>query len=187
MAIALAATTGARRGELCALRWSDFEDGTLWIREAAVRVGGETVMKSTKTRSKRVIYMTPQTQAALEAWRREREEVAAGAGVELLPDAFILSAWPDQSQPLNPDTITTTFTRCAREAGLEHVHFHSLRHYVGSEAMAVSGPADAAKRLGHADSRMVHEVYGHSEDGRQRALAQALDGIGPNFPGQSVE
>jgi len=36
--VRLAVVTGARRGELCALRWSDVEEGRLWIRRVSMAI-----------------------------------------------------------------------------------------------------------------------------------------------------
>lgn len=51
MFVWLASFTGARRGELCALRWADVEllDGSVLISRALVDGGGELLEKDTKT------------------------------------------------------------------------------------------------------------------------------------------
>ena len=58
-------TTGARRGELCALRWDrlDFGTGVLDIRTAMAQVGGRLWEKDTKTHQRRRIVLDPQTLA----------------------------------------------------------------------------------------------------------------------------
>jgi integrase len=50
-AIAIAALTGARAGEIAGLRWSDIDldCGTVTIDKAATEVGGRVTIKSTKT------------------------------------------------------------------------------------------------------------------------------------------
>jgi integrase len=57
--LTLAAITGARRGELCALRWSDLNPyaGELDIVRAATIVNGRTVVGPTKTRRGRRIHL----------------------------------------------------------------------------------------------------------------------------------
>ncbi len=68
----LAATTGARRGELCALRWSDLDKktGALTISRSIVETQGSTLIeKDTKTHSSRRIALDSGSIAALTAQR----------------------------------------------------------------------------------------------------------------------
>ena len=83
------AATGARRGEACALRWSDIDwkHHTLTIDEAVIPADGGAVVKSPKTRSSiRVIAIDDGTLSELKALRREQEGLAEDAGVEISPE-----------------------------------------------------------------------------------------------------
>jgi len=57
--IALAAVTGARRGELCGLRWGDvdFDRRTLVIERSVAVVDGQWITKGTKTHAGRVLAL----------------------------------------------------------------------------------------------------------------------------------
>ena len=118
---------------------------------------------------------------ALERWRAHRQAIADRFGIELLDDAFVLSKMPDQSVPLNPDTLTSTFSKARDTAGMPGVHLHTLRHYVGTEISAEVSPADAAKVLGHANSRMILEVYGHATEDRQLRAAEVMGAAMPDL------
>jgi integrase len=63
----VAATTGARRGELCALRWNciDFELKTLSIGRSFAEVKGGLIEKDTKTHASRRISLDKDTIAVL--------------------------------------------------------------------------------------------------------------------------
>ncbi len=63
--IALAVTTGMRRGELLALRWEDvdLEAGTVWVRN--------TESHLTKSRKNRVLGLLPEAAALLGQLRRK--------------------------------------------------------------------------------------------------------------------
>ena len=59
----LAMTTGARRGELCALRWKDvdLDRAVLNVRSAIAQEGSQTWEKDTKTHQQRRIALDKTT------------------------------------------------------------------------------------------------------------------------------
>ena len=65
------AATGARRGEVCALRWSDLDAqaGALTIRRSLAAVVGGPMEKDTKTHAARRIAVDKATLAALASHR----------------------------------------------------------------------------------------------------------------------
>jgi len=68
----MAATTGARRGEVCALRWSnvDFERATLTIERNVIELPGRLIEKDTKTHANRRISLDPDTIAVFTNQRK---------------------------------------------------------------------------------------------------------------------
>lgn len=175
MAAFLAASTGARRGELCALRWTDLHDGLLDISASLWRIAGETGTKSTKSGRERIIPVVGVVAEALVAWHERCARLAQTAGVTMPEDAYILSSWPDGTRPINPDSLSSAFTRTAKALDLGHVHFHSLRHFAATEMLAAGvSPKDAADVLGHANPTMTLNVYAHSTAERQRAAMEAI-------------
>lgn len=176
MAAFLAAATGARRGELCALRWQDYREGALDISASLYRLNGETGIKGTKTGRERMVPIVGGAQVALAAWHQRCVDLAAEVDLELLPEAYILSSWPDGSRPINPETLSSAFSRTAKQLGLSHVHLHSLRHFAATEMLAAGvSPKDAADVLGHANPTMTLNVYAHSTADRQRAALEAIN------------
>jgi integrase len=183
MLLALAVGTGARRGELCALRWTDIADGTIRIRRSIYRAGADRGEKSTKGGRERLITIGPVVDGLLEDWRAECEAAAAAVAVKLVPDAFVVSSMPDGSVPINPDTLSAVVTRlCAtptednpKGLGMPHVHLHSLRHFAATELIGAGvNPRDAAEILGHADPALTLRVYSHATTARQKQAAAAL-------------
>lgn len=175
MAAFLAAATGARRGELCALRWLDYADGALSIRSSLYRVNGESGLKATKSGRERIVHLFDGAIEAMAIWRASCEALAAEVDLELSPECFILSSWPDGTRPLNPDSLSSAFTRTAKELDLRHVHLHSLRHFAATEMLAAGvSPKDTADVLGHANPTMTLNVYAHSTAERQRAATAAI-------------
>ena len=148
----LAGATGARRGELCALRWSDVEwqTSTLTIsRSLYEKRGGGWAEKSTKTHARRDV---PLDDFALTVLRRHRANVDALAldlALDVLPDGFIFSRSPAGADPYRPDVVSKFTARVARTAGVS-THLHALRHFTATQGIAGGGDiVTVSKRLGH--------------------------------------
>jgi integrase len=99
----LAATTGARRGELCALRWGSvaLEAAELLILRNLVQAAGRLVEKDTKTHTARRLALSDDSVALLEEHRRRCAERAEACGVRLSEDAYVLlrPGWPTTHAP----------------------------------------------------------------------------------------
>lgn len=182
--LALAVGTGARRGELCALRWPDVGDGMLRIRRSLYRAGADRGEKTTKGGAERWVAMSPPVADLLADWRLRCEEIAAAAVVELVPDAFVVSPLPDGSRPVNPDTLSSVVHQLCAPAskdnphglGIPHVHLHSLRHFAATELLGSDGAdvRNVAEILGHVDPALTLRLYVHATAARQRKAIDAL-------------
>lgn len=181
MLLALALATGARRGELCALRWTDVFDERVRIARSIYRAGQDRGEKGTKGGRERWVSVGPVVIALLNDWWDQVHETARDAGVTLVPDAFIVSPMPDGSRPVNPDTLSSVVHDLAVKLGMPHVHLHSLRHFAATELIGSGvNPRDAAEILGHADPALTLRVYTHSTAARQREAADVLGrALGP--------
>ncbi|HYX44901.1 MAG TPA: tyrosine-type recombinase/integrase, partial [Acidimicrobiales bacterium] len=104
----LAAATGARRGELCALRWKhvDLEKRRLTIARSIVEVGGQVIEKDTKTHQVRKVSLDEETAAVLAAHRAVCEELAGKCGAKVSATSFLFSHEVDFSQPWRPNYAT---------------------------------------------------------------------------------
>jgi integrase len=175
-AIALAAVTGARRGELCALRWSDVDWGrrVLTIARSLTVIDGVATAGDTKTHQRRTIALDDALSAVLALRRADQETYAAKVGVTLVADPFVLSPAADGSTAYNPDTLTDYFKRAAKRLGIT-THFHELRHFAATTAIASGADVrTVAGRLGHADASVTLRVYAHALEARDRDLAGVL-------------
>src|SRR5690606_16923615 len=155
------AATGARRGEVCGLRWSDLDRATrtLSIKRSVASVSGGTVVKDTKTHAARRIAIDAATPAAPDAHRARSEAVAAGCRIELAPDGCMFTSEPDGSRPLHPDTVTGNFRRITHRLGLAGVRFHDLRHLHATQLLAAGVPVRTVSgRLGHANAATTLNV-----------------------------
>jgi integrase len=173
----LAALTGARRGELCALRWSDvdWQAGTLHVARSVYETpGGGWGEKSTKTHQGRRVGLD---ELGLEILRRHCasvDKLANELGVTVATDAFLFSRSPAGLEPIRPDVLSKFTKRVADKAGVD-THLHALRHFSATQAIAAGFDAvTVGARLGHADPSITLRVYSHAVEQRDRELAASL-------------
>lgn len=78
---------------------------------------------------------------------------------------------------LRPNTIAQICTRAAAQVdGLQHFHFHMLRHTYASNLIGGGAhPADVSELLGHRDVHTTLSIYTHALQGTRRASVQILD------------
>jgi integrase len=139
--VAVAAFTGARRNEILALRWTDFDPPaqTLTIARSLeeTKAHGRRFKEPKTARGRRTIAIDDALAGLLSA---EREKylrlvagVADGATVDLsfvrLPDGALIFPSPgeDITQPRDARSVTKEFIRRARKLGFPGLRFHDLR------------------------------------------------------------
>lgn len=179
----LAAGTGARRGEIVALRWSDvdIEAGVIRVARALAVAGpGRLVEKDTKTHAERLVDIDARLVSILADHRRRMEKRAADTGTVLARDGFVVSRSFDCSSPFDPGTLSSLWSRHVRGHGAT-LRFHDLRHWSVTVGLAAGVELPVvAEQHGHRDGNVTLAVYGHPVDGRGRQLAEArrraLDG-----------
>ncbi len=173
----LAALTGMRRGELCALRWTDvdFERGELDVSRSVVVVPGGLAEKGTKTHRFRIVALDDVGMALLLRHRANVEDWARQAEVVVPEDAFVFSHAVDGSKPFRPDNVTGFFTRVRDSLGLHDVRLHDLRHFTATQLIGAGVDVrTVAGRLGHSDPSVTLRVYSHALEERDRAAADVM-------------
>jgi integrase len=163
----LFATTGLRRAEALGLRWSDIDldAGRLSIRQTLAYVGTKATFSEPKTdSSRRLVDLAPPTVEAVRTHRsRQAEErLAIGPGYA----TFNLVFAHVDGQPLKPATISRTFDRLAKTAGVPKITLHGLRHTFATLALLDGIPAKVvAEVLGHSSTRVTEDLYQHVTPG----------------------
>jgi integrase len=173
----LAALTGMRRGELCALRWTDvdLERGELDVSRSVVVVPGGLAVKTTKTDKFRIVALDAVGVALLAGHRVKVEEWARQAEVTVIADAYVFSHAVDCSKPFRPDNVTGFFTRVRDSLGLHEVRLHDLRHFTATQLIGAGVDVrTVAGRLGHSDPSITLRVYSHALEERDRAAADTM-------------
>jgi integrase len=147
----LAMITGARRGELCGLRWQhiDFATGTITLRRSVGQDGSTVFEKDTKTHQQRRVTIDGETVDVLQAQRDRCAARAEALGVQLPSDAYVFSLSPAGEQPLTPDAVSQRYRKLATRLGIKTT-LHKLRHYSATELIAAGVDIrTVAGRLGH--------------------------------------
>ena len=162
--IALAVDTGARRGELCAVRWSkvDFETSKVCFDRSIAEDGG-VYEKDTKNHQHRVVSLSPQGLEVLKRHRAAMAERALACGVGLADDAFAFSGAPDGSVHWWPSNLDSSFRRMCRKAGIpDTVKLHGLRHTQVTQLLDAGVPVrTVSERVGHLNSSTTTNIYSH--------------------------
>lgn len=186
----LALLTGARRGELCGLRWSDIDldAGTITISRTLQTIPGKgQIFNSPKTKnSRRCIKVTPDCVELLQEYRQHQRAERFKAGSEWLRRVEIAGKTVDNDllftrwngAPMDPDGITTWFGRFLAAHDLPAVHFHSLRHTNASLLIAAHVPVTTVSgRLGHAKTSTTTDIYAGFIQSADAAAADALASV----------
>ena len=182
LALRLLAATGARRGEVCGLRWNDvdLEAGVLRIRAAVAQLAdGSLIEKEPKSHQQREVAVDSQTIELLRLHHTEQRDQLAALGLELGAAAYVLAdlvADPTGMTPTPPNRLTQAFTRIrSRVPGAEGLRLHDLRHWFASTQLDAGEPLPAvAARIGdHVET--LAKVYAHKG---HRGDAEAADHIG---------
>jgi integrase len=168
----LAAVTGARRSELCGLRWDDvdFAHGQLAIRRGRVQSDRTVIEGPTKTNKPRTVALDADTIAMLRQHRTQQlqERMAWGEGRQ--DSGYIFTK--EDGTPLRPGAVTHSFTRAVALTGLPRLTFHGLRHSHVSQLLAGGIPVNVvAGRVGHARTSMTFDTYAHVLANGQLAAA----------------
>lgn len=168
----LAFSCTMREGELFALHWDQvrLDDESIRVdKSLAEDWDGKLIRKGPKNKySVRTVYVPTITVKALRRLKLEQQLVGYdgpwvfvdGDGGPLRKSNFIRRHW----RPL------------LEKAGLRYFKFYAGRH-AGNSLLISQGedPLAIAKRMGHADTRMTFDTYGHLFDGTGRRTAASME------------
>ncbi len=174
--------TGMRRGEACALRWSDidWEGSTIRIDESIVADKGHASIKLPKTNASiRSVAIDSRTLETLERLQVEQSHLAEAAEVALLIDGFVFSYEPGGTIPPYPDTLSRAFIELRKLAKVARdIHLHSLRHFQATTLDPIISERQKQARLGWSTAQMTRHYTDpiSSEDRRAAAhIANIID------------
>jgi integrase len=178
----IAVSTGMRRGEILALRWSDLsKDLTVAHVRRAVQVAGRDLLflEPKTRRSRRAVALPQFLRPYLEHQREDQASRRARLGQRWV-DLDLLVDKGDGSL-LHPDTCSSGWRRILRNHGLPRIRFHDLRH-AHATFMLLKGvhPKVVSERLGHASVGITLDIYSHVLPSMQEQAAAAFDELFAN-------
>jgi integrase len=177
-ALLLIATTGLRRGEALALRWSDvdLDAGVLHVRETVQRIDGKLSTGPVKTdRSRRTIPLSPAAVALLRRHRVTQLEERMRAANQWADTGLVFTT--ELGSVVDPRNLLRVVEVAAKRIGLDGVGVHTLRHS-SATAWLEAGVhiKQVSDLLGHSSVAITGDVYGHGSDQSARAAVDGLSG-----------
>ena len=163
--------TGMRRGEICALKWSDlnFETGELHIERQVYHVKGALRISKPKTKSSDRIVILPESVINVLRESKSRTESEWIFASPVMPD-----------RPYDPQSIYGKIKKVLKRAQCKDIRFHDLRHTFATTALEHGMDIKTlSAMIGHISSATTIDIYSHVTDTMQRQAANKIEsGIG---------
>ena len=170
--------TGLRRGEIVALRWSDFDADAALVHVTKARKRGREEYEGTpKTAySTRTVTLSPATVQNLLAWKRKLAERLLQKGIRLTKKDYIFRSLRDETQPMTLTAVTHIFADLKKRLHLPaDLRFHSFRH---THATLLAEQEISAKkiqvRLGHSSAAFTMDRYVHNTAQMQEGITEKI-------------
>jgi integrase len=160
--------TGMRRGEICGLKWSDFEPytGKLHIQRSVSSRNGIAVGETKTKTGNRYILLPPSVTSLL----IERKKDALSE--------WIFYHYSDPASPMSPDVAYRALKQILKNEGLPDIRFHDLRHSFATNALRVGiDPKTLSAILGHTNSSFTLNTYTQVTTDMQHNAADAISAM----------
>lgn len=169
--------TGCRRGELCALKWSDFtykgDAVLLTVSRSRSIVPGEGIVEgSTKNGKSRQILLSSELRGIVLSYQHRKQMEAAKARRKLSPYLFT----NEHGQLIHPDTFTKHLRNIYESIGFpKEYHLHTLRHYFVTSLLHCGiDKQTVAELAGHGDTGFLERTYCHPQWDKKEKAAQSM-------------
>ena len=168
---------GLRKSEVLGLRWQDidFVRDTITIQHTVVK--NKTIIEkdSTKTSNSRaVMALIDDVKNVLLGLREKEQGYRAFFGSDYIENDYVFKH--ENGKPYRPDTITRSFQRALKKAGLPIMRFHDLRHSTASILFDKGWDIGEVREwLRHADIDTTANIYTHVRQSRTIALGNEFN------------
>ena len=172
----IATLRGARRGEVCGLAWSGWDDerGIFTVQDTLLQLGGKLTPGKPKTAAgHRLIFLDAETAALVRDHRKAQLRARMQAGPAWQDTGLVFCQ--DDGRPWNPDHVSKRFKKLAKAAGVPVIKFHEGGRHTGVSLMHDAEVREdiSMREAGHA-SRDVHARYNHPMIQAHQAAAEQV-------------
>lgn len=161
--VKIALATGLRRGELCGLKWSDFDQERRILRvvRSRQRRNGVDIVGAPKTSgSVRPVPIGADTADLLLSWLGKQQLHAAERQEVWSDDVYILRRL--DAMVIDPMTLSRDFRKALKALDLPDMSFHDLRHLHATLLLESGVPMKVvSERLGHSSIILTANTYSH--------------------------
>lgn len=175
--ILLAITCGLRRGEICALAWSDvdFETGSLRIAHTLSSDGRFVTAPKTQA-SKRVIPLDDAVAKKLQEWKTLQAVSLLANGISQEEDKAVVGNGAGQS--IDPSNLARWWRRWSAMNGFKGYSLHQLRHSYAT-LLCANGVdlVTASGLMGHSGTAMLMKVYAHQTPENTKRAQETVSGV----------
>lgn len=171
--VQLAIITGARRGELAAIKFSDFDFDRcqLTISRAAVKLKDQPItIKPPKDYEVRTVTVNRHCIQLVKMLQEHYESEKKRLGNKWIGDEWVFTQW--NGEIMNPQTPTKQFRLFLKKHGLKHRKLHSLRHT--SATLLLYGGVNIRQvqaRLGHSEIETTQKYLHYLTDADAEAAS----------------
>jgi integrase len=186
---ALALDSGARKGELCGLRWADvdLDAGTIRLVQQLLKPGAVPVYGPLKAGRPRTITLAGETARLVAVHKRQQAELKMANRTHYHDHGLVFAKeYPDLQRqgemlghPLQSNTLgQRQYARLTKQAGVRVIKFHGLRHTCATLLLQAGEPVHVvSERLGHSKVTMTLEVYSHVLPNMQQRAAATIGAV----------
>jgi integrase len=182
----LALDTGARKGELCGLKWIDLDldTGTLAIVRQLIKPGPDPMFGPLKSGESRTISIAPETVTLLRRHKAHQAELKLANRTHYHDHGLVFAKeWEHLRRhggtlghPLQMNNIgQNEYRRIIQAAGVRPIKLHGLRHTCATLLLQASVPIKVVQeRLGHKKIEITLNIYAHALPSMQQDAAAKL-------------
>ncbi|MBE6126690.1 MAG: site-specific integrase [Erysipelotrichaceae bacterium] len=172
LGIAICLSTGLRIGEVCGLRWSDFDldEGVLKVRRTVQRlyhVDGEE-------RFTEIVVAEPKTRES------NRDIPLSGELLKTIrplmkvvnPDCYVLS---NDASPIEPRTYRNYYKKTLKKLGIPELKFHGMRHSFATRCIESRNSVKTVSViLGHSNITTTMNLYVHPDNKEKKRCIERM-------------
>lgn len=171
LGILLTLHTGIRNGELCGLRWGDFDfsSGTIRISRTVERIRDLSPLAEHKTK---IVITEPKTESSKREIPLPKTLCLYLRSHSGATDEYLLTG---TDKPSEPHTLYVRYERFLRRNGFESYTFHAIRHTFATRGIASGFDAKSLSEiLGHSDVTTTLRCYVHPSMEEKRNQMETL-------------